>query len=239
MRTLDTLLYHDGSDRLTELAAGKTVIAIDILRATTTLCVAFRNGLAAAVPVLTPEEAFEVKERDYPDALLGGERGGVLIDGFDLSNSPREYTSDAVRGRTLVFTTTNGTQLMRGAMSARRVLVGAFVNRSAVCDAAVDGSNDVLVACAGTHGAFTLEDALFAGACVERLEASFDVITDAALAARTLWERFGSELEASLAIPRHGQSLIALGLKDDLAVCADMDLVGVVPELSGGVLRLS
>jgi 2-phosphosulfolactate phosphatase len=147
-----------------EALAGQTVVVIDVLRATTVITTALAAGARRVIPCLEVDEARQIAARlPKNEVLLGGERHGLPIEGFDLGNSPADYTAERVAGRTLVFTTTNGTQAMRQCHQARRVLIGAFVNLRAVV-AALTESESVHLLCAGTNGAITREDVLLAGA---------------------------------------------------------------------------
>ena len=150
--------------------AGSTVVVIDLLRASTTICQALANGAAEVVPYLEIADA-QVAASAAPDGeeiVLGGERGGQRIDGFDLGNSPAEYTRKAVAGKRVFLTTTNGTRALNHARLARRILVGSFVNLSAVADSIRDESRIDLL-CAGTGGEETREDLLAAGALVDAI----------------------------------------------------------------------
>jgi 2-phosphosulfolactate phosphatase len=151
--------------------AGKTVVVIDVLRATTTIIHALAAGAKEVIPLLEVEEARELAAKLPGRVVLGGERGGKQIEGFDLGNSPREYTPDAVGGKTLVFTTTNGTRAMLRCRQARRILIAGFVNFSAVCRELGD-EDQIEIVCAGTDGHVTREDTLLAGAIVEECSCS-------------------------------------------------------------------
>lgn len=149
---------------------GGVAVIIDILRASTTIVAALGNGAARVIPCGTVAEAEDVRLRLTPETiLLGGERGGIRIRGFDLGNSPSDYTADVVRNRTIAFTTTNGTRALLHCRSARHVIVGAFLNISAVVRFLVEQALPVHLVCAGTDGGITGEDVLFAGAVADRL----------------------------------------------------------------------
>ena len=133
-----------------EALAGATLVVIDVLRATTVIPHALAVGAKAVIPCLEVEDAVQAAARlPAGQAVLGGERGGLKIDGFDLGNSPDEYTPQTVAGKTLVFTTTNGTRAMMHCRQAQRVLLGSFVNASAIVDA-LAADRDVRLLCAGT-----------------------------------------------------------------------------------------
>jgi 2-phosphosulfolactate phosphatase len=237
-RTLDVLLYLDETGLVQPPADDASVVVVDILRATSTITTAFMNGATAIVPASSPDEARASHDKQ-PGMLLGGERQGVLIDGFDMGNSPREYTRAAVEGREIAFTTTNGTRLMRALSSSEPLYVGSYLNLSRVCGAVVADGGDALVACAGTHGAFTLDDALFAGACVAHMAGAFDELTDTALAAKAMWDVMGSDVVAATCATHHGGILMDLGFGADIEFCGQIDLTDVLPVLSDGVITTS
>ena len=237
MRSLEVRLYPGDPDRLAEHARGKTVIAIDVFRATTTLTNALANGARQAIPALSPEGALSIKATHHPDSLLGGERDSVLIDGFDLANSPLDYSPEVVAGRTIVFTTTNGTRLLRAVRSAQRVYLGALINVHAVCDAAASTEEDVLVTCAGSYGHVTMEDVLCAGACAERLRPFCAHVDMSAVASEALWKRFGKDPLRHLTACEHGANLIRLDLSADLRFATQVNTTDVVPEMRGDAVR--
>ncbi len=216
--------------------AGKTVVVIDVLRATTTIVHALAAGAREVVPCLEVEEARQSAAASGKAAILGGERGGVAIAGFDLGNSPAEYTRDRVGGKTVVFTTTNGTRAMQRCKQASRVLLGAFVNFSAVCRELAAADQMALV-CAGTDGHVTREDTLLAGAIVDDLARSKKVqLNDQALLAADAWQtavRLMTDrpLGMMLRESRGGRNLIDTGQENDIDLAAQMDRFDVVPEL--------
>ena len=210
---------------------GKTVVVTDILRATTTITFAIANGAAAITPVLTPEDAFRLAA-DQPNTLIGGERGGVKVDGFDLGNSPREYTEAVVSDQQIVLTTTNGTRTLQACRAAERVLVGSFLNLSATVNRLAQVEGELVLACSGREGGFCTEDTVFAGACVAALEET--QLTDAAETAKILYQTHRDNLSGMLRNCYHGQSLASIGLGEDLEFCAQMDLVDLVPHLVDG-----
>ena len=210
---------------------GKTVVVTDILRATTTITFAVANGATAITPVLTPEEAFRLAA-DQPNTLIGGERHGVKVDGFDLGNSPREYTEAIVSGKQIVLTTTNGTRTLQACRAADRVLVGSFFNLSAMVDQLAQIEGELVIACSGREGGFCTEDTVFAGACVAVLAEA--QLTDAAETAKILYQTHRGDLPRMLRNCYHGQRLASIGLGADLEFCAQLDLVDVTPRLIDG-----
>jgi 2-phosphosulfolactate phosphatase len=217
--------------------AGVTAVVLDVVRASTTIVAALAGGARAVVPVATPDEARAFgRTADGAPVLIGGERGGAPPPGFHHGNSPAEYTPNRVRGRTVVFTTTNGTRALLALAGARRIAVGGFVNAAAVTRWATAEPGDVLLVCAGERGRFCLEDAVCAGLLAARLSAGGGTQTDAARAARVLWERYASDVGAMLADATWAQALVGQGRGADLPLCVDLDVYDVVPELRDGAL---
>lgn len=223
-----------------EFLAGGVVVVIDNLRASVTMTAALFNGAERVIPTLTVEEALAIRARSagegLPAPILGGERGGVLIPGFDLDNSPRAYTRERVAGRTVVFTTVNGTAALLQARLAARVLVGSFVNLSAVCDAVAGDERAVHLLCCGTREDLGNDDILPAGAMVEKLVAAGRglVSDDSARLAAYAWKGARSELAAAMADSRGGRGLARVGLTADLPVCTAVDSMPIVPEFGLG-----
>jgi 2-phosphosulfolactate phosphatase len=228
-----------------ETLAGSTAIVVDVLRATTTICQALASGAREVVPFREIEQALAAAAKAGRErVVLGGERGAMRIEAFDFGNSPAEYTTEALRGRPVFITTTNGTQALYHARFARRVLIGAFVNLSAVV-ASVKSESRVAILCAGTNGRETAEDMLAAGAIVTGLGSFRDTnwqLNDTAAKSRDAWRTL---LENSLSTKRSlpetlavalrdtpgGRNLVDVGLDRDLVDCAQIDRLHSVPEL--------
>ncbi len=221
---------------------GRTVVMIDVLRASTTIITALRNGAKEIIPVTTVESAVKLSGNLFGDViLLGGERNGRMIEGFHLGNSPAEYAAERVRGKSIIFSTTNGSQAMVRARYARDMLVCGFVNLSAVAAFLRQARRDLTVVCAGSGGMFSLEDAVCAGGLLQKLAddsgPTLD-LSDAAQAAVTLHRTFGRSILRMLKSSEHGRYLTEIGLEADLAACAAVDTMPVLPLLAGSVLRL-
>lgn len=217
------------------------VVVIDVLRATSTMVEALANGARAIYPTSSTEEAMRLAQslgRD--ELLLCGERRGLKIEGYDLGNSPLEFTRDAVEGKRLVMNTTNGTQAFLAVEGAEPVIAAAFLNLGAVVDRVV-GLDRVVAICAGREGLFSLEDTLCAGLLVRRLEASRGEsleLGDGARAARALAE-LGEPSAAFLAGTDAGAMLVEAGFAADLDVCARLDRQRVVPIMEERVIRVA
>lgn len=224
--------------------AGKTVVVIDVLRATTTIIHALAAGAKEVIPLLEIEEARELAAKMAGEAVLGGERGGKKIEGFHLGNSPLEYTPAVVGGKTLVFTTTNGTRAMLRCKQARRVLIAGFVNFSAVCRE-LAGQRQIEIVCAGTDGHVTREDTLLAGAIVEEYGTpNAPLRNDQAEIAADAWRSVVGTLSgrdplaAALRESRGGRNLIEIGHENDIDLAAQIDRLDIVPELDIAAWRI-
>ncbi len=214
---------------------GRVVVVIDVLRASTTIAVALANGARTVIPFESAEEAItRSKAFERGDYKLAGERRNLMIPGFDLGNSPREYTREVVDGKTILFTTTNGTGALIAAQPAREVLVGAFVNFtvvSAMVRAAARATSDIAILAAGSERHFSLEDAVCAGRFVRAIRRGLaDVaLNDGAQASLQLEKRYGNDLARLFEDSSHGRTLAEAGFADDLAVCGALDAHPVVP----------
>jgi 2-phosphosulfolactate phosphatase len=208
---------------------GAEVVVLDVVRATTSMVEALANGARAIYPTASTEEAVRLATslgRD--DTLLCGERKGVKVEGFDLGNSPSEFSSDVVGGKRLVMSTTNGTVALTKVQEADRVLAGAFTNLSAVADA-VRGADHLVLVCAGRVGRFSLDDALCAGHLLRRL-GDGHTLNDAARAVAALAGVVSAD-GAFLRSTEAGKALGEIGLDADLDVCGEVDRHQVVAEM--------
>ncbi len=230
---LDAALTPADISRLPERdLSATTCVVFDILRATSSMTTALANGAAEIFPAKTIEEAIELRKR-MPDALLGGERHGERIEGFDLGNNPFEYT--ALAGKRIISTTTNGTLALRACERAGRVLVGALLNLAALRDELTrTRTAEVLLVCAGTFETFALEDAIAAGLlAAEFPEAE---LTDAAVSALATARQFATPLDG-LRAARNGRALAARGWTDQIEWCAQLSRFGAIGAMDGGIIR--
>ncbi|MEZ6114244.1 MAG: 2-phosphosulfolactate phosphatase [Pirellulaceae bacterium] len=217
------------------------VVVTDVLRATTTITTALEHGAKRVIPCLEVDEARRVAS-EHPQAVLGGERGGCPIPGFHFGNSPAEYRHELINGRTLVFTTTNGTRALMRCRAAAAVFIGSFVNLSAVCEA-VRAFDNVHLLCAGTNGQITSEDVLFAGAAVHRLSNmqgdrfAPSRWNDSAQLAFEFWRCrvpniTREQVENSLRLSHGGRNLTSLGMQDDITLASQVDKFSCAPHLN-------
>lgn len=220
-----------------EVLRGRAVVVVDVLRASSTVVTALSNGARAVIPAADQGEAGRLAASlDADVSLLGGERGGRPLAGFGAGNSPLEYTREAVAGRTVVLTTSNGTRAMSRARAADAAAVGCFLNASAAAGflkQAVEVGRPATVLCAGSGGRVSLEDTLCAGRLVESVvgEAEVAHLGDALQMAFALWRGSRDRLARALFGAEHTQRLIALGYSDDVAFCARTDALPALPVL--------
>jgi 2-phosphosulfolactate phosphatase len=239
---MELSLYTHRDDLSDAEAKGKTVVVVDVLRASSTIVQACENGVARIIPVATVEEAAKLLSTlERKRTLLGGEREGLPIDGFDLGNSPLEYTKQVVKGKTLIFTTSNGTAAITKSASAREIVLGCFLNLSAVVTHVVSSrAKKVAVLCAGNLGRLSLEDFVCGGHVVDRIvdgTRASTVLNDGAVAARALANALGDVGEA-VRNSSHGLRLAELGFEDDLEFCSRVDNYVTVPIVEDGRISL-
>jgi 2-phosphosulfolactate phosphatase len=220
-----------------EELAGSTVVVVDILRATTTITYALAAGATKVIPLLEVDRALAMKSQLGASAVLGGERGGKKIPGFDLGNSPGEYTRNSVGGKTVVFTTTNGTRAMEMCRQSSRVLLGSFANFSAVCRE-VASLERIDILCAGTDSQITREDVLFAGAVIDDLHRTTKLLTnDQADIACDAWRAATLDFAGPKPLAEYlrastgGRNLIEIGHERDIDIAALIDKFDLVAEL--------
>jgi 2-phosphosulfolactate phosphatase len=214
----------------------QAAVVVDVLRASTSVVAACAAGCAGVVPARDAEAA---RARAGAGTLLAGERGGEPIPGFDLGNSPLEFTAERVGGRTIVLTTTNGTRAMMAGGRAAVVAVGALTNLGAAARWVAGQGRDVVVLCAGEAGGFALEDAVCAGLLLERVAGAGVGLqwSDAAVAARRLGEHYGPRLHLLREEAGWARALLRAGRGADVEACLAVDGQDEVPVLEHGVIR--
>ena len=211
------------------------VVVIDVLRATSAICAAFDNGVKAIIPVASVEEAIEYKRQGY---LVGAERMGKIVEGFDFGNSPFSFMKEELRGQEIVLTTTNGTKALDIAKDAETVVVGSLLNLDALCEWLAVQDKNILCLCSGWQDKFNLEDTICAGAISEYLvgTGNFTSVEDSSIAAKYLylsaWDRYMGFLKAS----SHRRRLKNLNLNEDIKYCLTPNQTNVIPILKDGKL---
>lgn len=226
---LDVALLPELLDR--DALPASTVLVVDVLRASTTMVAALGNGCAGIVPVADAAEARQRGDALGAAALVAGERKGRMIEGFDLGNSPLEMTTERVGGKTLVFTTSNGTRALLAARAAAAVGVAGFVNLSASAAWAHAGGRDVTVVCAGELGDVSLEDKVCAGLLIDAILRTEPgaVLTAAARDACEVGRHYGTAVARLAHDSSWGRHLALEGRAADLAACLALDTSTVVP----------
>ena len=220
----------------------KNAVVIDVLRASTTVITALSNGAKEIIPVNTIESAVKVSGNLFGDVVLrGGERNGKIIEGFNLGNSPQEYTEEAVKGKSIIFYTTNGAPTMWKARYAKNLIVAGFVNMTAAVKKIAELKDDVYILCAGKQTQFCVEDAVCAGMIIKELMDMKGVeceYNDSAAAAVTLYKSASKNLLKMAKNCDHGKFLEEIGFGSDLEFCTNIDAFDAVPELSSTVIKL-
>ena len=219
----------------------RKVVVIDVLRASTTICRALASGAKEVIPMDSPAAAIELAASLSSDnVLLCGEREGVIIEGFDLGNSPMEYSPEAVEGRTLIFSSTNGTRTIVRARSAGDSIVGGFVNIQAVLDYLPESLDDLVILCAGKWLQFAMEDSVCGGLLIEKLlERHEDIkMNDGAHTAMILYDHFKDSILDMVKSSTHGKYLDMIGMGKDLPICAKLNSIPVLPRFLDGKVCL-
>ncbi len=212
----------------------KTVVVIDVLRATTTICNAIANGASCVIPVISQAECEEYEQ--YKNHLLAAERKGEKVKGFKFGNSPFDYPEEVIKGKTLVLTTTNGTKAIRIVEDAKNLLIGSFINISALCNRISELNQDAILLCSGWKDEPCLEDSLFAGACIDKLE-TFALANDSAILAYNAYQVYKKDMFQAFTKCGHYSRLKTLVSEKELRFCASSDQVTVVPEYKNGKIK--
>lgn len=219
------------------IVENKTVVVIDVLRATTVMVKVLNNGAKGIIPVLSPDEAFKIKKTETSNVVLGGERNADLIEGFDYGNSPLSYSDEVIKDKLLVMTTTNGTLAIKNSLSAKELLIAAFVNDKAVVDV-LKSKEDIVLVCSGNNGLYTLEDALCAGRIIALLiDQNLNIqLSDFALSIHQLYLHSQTDLIKMAAKGYHYNVLSKKGYHKDLEYCFNSDQCKNVPIWNGSML---
>jgi 2-phosphosulfolactate phosphatase len=220
--------------------SGQTAVVIDVLRATSVITTALENGAREVIPVKTVEEAQNLYAQcDTAKTLRGGERNALKIEGFDHSNSPLEYKKKVVEGKSLILTTTNGTNAINNIIGADEVVLACFRNGAAVVEHIVGlshrGSRDIAIVCAGTESHFSLDDGLCAGMIIELLKQQTEIETDdLGLLLHRFYNESKDNLFGALSGCYHLKRLFTMGFYDDIKFCLETNCVQTVPVLKDG-----
>lgn len=232
MKTVETCL----SPELFNLfdIRGKVVVVIDILRATSCITTALAHGVGGIIPMADLEECRKYKEKGL---LIAGERDGKTVEGFDLGNSPFSYMEPSLKGRTIAFTTTNGTQAIAAAQQeAAEVVIGSFLNKTVLANYLREQPNNIFIFCAGWRGKISMEDTLFAGALLQLLRKGIEFGNDACRLALSAYVSSQDNLQDFLSDCTHYKRLQNFGLQADIDFCLTQDKYPILPHLVDGML---
>lgn len=208
------------------------IVVIDVLRATSAICAAFYNGVSELIPVSTIEEAKEYQEKGF---LVGAERQGKIVEGFDFGNSPYSYMQEDFKGQTVVLSTTNGTRAINIAKTAGEVVIGALTNLDILKEWLERQDKNVLCLCSGWQNKFNLEDTICAGAILDHLlnTGNFQSVEDSSIAAKYLFLSAKDNILGYLKASSHRRRLLNLNLSEDIKFCLTPNATPVIPVLEG------
>ena len=213
---------------------GRVAVVADILRATTTMCMALHNGARAIYPFASLNEAAALRGEGW---LTAGEREGEKVPGFDLGNSPTEMTSEIVGGKSLAISTTNGTMAIKNSSDAEKIIIGSFANIKALANYLRMIGKPITIVAAGWKNRFNLEDVLFAGALID-LMPEFELNCDSSMAAHKLYLQSSADIEAFLFNASHTTRFRQMGIESEISYCLTRDLTNVVPLYADGSITV-
>ena len=229
MKSLDVCLSPD-LIHLYDLK-GKITVAVDILRATSSITTGMAHGIEAIVPFASLDDCRGMRVKGY---YIAGERGGQKVEDFDIGNSPFSYMEDHLKGEKVAVTTTNGTQVIELSAGSEEIIIGSFLNITAVTKYLKNKPNDVLIFCAGWKGHVNLEDTLFAGALASMIESGYDFADDAVLVAKSLYKENEDDILHLVEKSSHAKRLNKFNVTRDIEFCLTRDKFDVVPVLREG-----
>ncbi|MFM9944686.1 MAG: 2-phosphosulfolactate phosphatase [Bacteroidia bacterium] len=209
---------------------GKTVVVIDILRATSSICVGFCSGATLFRPVAHPDQALALEKSGF---VAAAERNGQKLEGFSMGNSPFDYLNTDLKNKQVAITTTNGTRCLHLSYEAAEVIIGSFLNLKAVADYCKKQNRDVIAFCAGWKDKFNLEDTLFAGALAQLISDDFKIECDSTLAAMDLYDKAKVDLSGYIKKASHAQRFERLGIEKDIDFCMQQSIYDFVPRMVG------
>lgn len=220
----------------------KTVVVIDVLRATTVICHALSNGSKEIIPVESIERALQLSSNLFEETtLLCGEREGKKLQGFDLGNSPQEYTSDMVLDKAIILTTTNGSIAMEKSRPGGSVFTAAFCNMTTIIEQIAAIDEDLRIICAGDENRFALADVACGGMIIAGLRTRLHEklsCTDSALMGELVYTHYADNITDMIANSHWGKHLSSIGFASDLPICAAVDSKPIVPYYQNGTIRI-
>ncbi len=221
----------------------KNVVVVDVLRASTTIAAALKNGAKEIIPVNSVENAVKISGSLFGDVTLrAGERNAKMIEGFNLGNSPLECTKEVVQSKSIIFMTTNGSVAILRGRHAKNLVVAGFVNITSVVEFLKTLREDFTIICAGKENNFCIEDTVCAGRIIKKLMRAIDeevVLDDAGTTSLILDTYYGKQIAKMLKSCDHGRYLAEIGFADDLKLCGSIDAINVLPLFIGNVIKLA
>jgi len=234
------LTPHEAVD---EQLKDSLVVVVDVLRASTSICAALGAGAKEVVPADSSATAIQLASLLSRDSILMcGEREGLLIEGFDLGNSPFQYKPSVVKGKTLIFSSTNGTPAIMKTSHAKKTFICGFVNLDVVVGKLSESKCKINIICAGKLGQFAIEDAVCAGLVLRDLQRKADQdpgMNDGAVAALILADRYKDSIPEIVASSHHGRYLASIGMEADLPFCADLNRLPLLPVFNDGRITIA
>ncbi len=217
---------------------GKIVVIIDILRATSTMCVAFQTGVKRILPSSSPEECKIFKDFDF---IISAERNAMKVEGFDMGNSPFEYQNPLLIGKSIAFTTTNGTKAIKLSqkMEASEIVIGSFLNIEILSNWLLEQDKSIILLCSGWKDKYNIEDTLFAGAVVLAIKDGYEIDCDAAISAEDLYVNNQNDLLSIVKKSSHAKRFTLLNSQtDDVEFCLQKNICPVLPRMNGEYITL-
>ncbi|NGP87261.1 2-phosphosulfolactate phosphatase [Fodinibius halophilus] len=217
----------------------KTVVMIDVLRASSTMITALHHGAKGVIPVGDMGDAGKISHNlDSESFMLSGEKNGVKIDGYDLTNSPLEHTGENVVNKTVILNTTNGTKAIKRSGHANRIIIGAFLNLATIIDHLKEVDEEVVLVCAGWRGRLSFEDLLCAGNIIYELSSGklSSSARDAVKVAFGLYEKFADDIEGSVKSSNYAERLKDVVSEEDISYCCQRSTLQVLPVLNEGII---
>lgn len=229
-------ILNSAKDVINKNLKGKNIVVIDVLRATSVMVTAFKNGAQSIFPF---ENIDDTKQAYYlnNNGLLAGERKGLKIEGFHFGNSPLDFTPEKIDGKNIFMTTSNGTRAIKNAKGYDNLYIASYLNLSAVANILLKDEKDTVILCAGTDDEFSLDDALCAGMIVNKISEQIKIQTNDATLSLQILANLSNNIKTTLENSKHYSYLKSIGYENDLEYCIQKDICNVVPFYKNGVIK--
>ena len=240
MKSMDIDIMASVRDVSCDRIKGRNVVVIDVLRATSTIVTALANKASCVIPVEHIEEAWEYHTNETEnETVLGGERDAIIIEGFHFGNSPLSYIEEAIRGKHVVLTTTNGTRAIKACQKGKALYIASFLNVSAVVRQLIQEGEDVTIVCSGTNGEYSMDDSLCAGMIISLINEALSITTtDLGWTVKELYDAYRGNIHGALKNCSHYKRLNKNGFKDDVEYCLQTDIYDIIPVYKDGYINL-